>query len=370
MRHLARTFTYFFLLGVSCATATPVFAQATVEGIRVKVDAAELEIAGRVQTQFNTTSVAEEPTTEWLLRRVRLTAKVKVNDIVSGKVQPDFAGNRVSLKDAYLKLRFAPGFQLLAGKAYRPFSLLEQTSSTRILPIERGADIRGIGALDEYSLIHELEYSDREIGLQVMGAPEGAPLGFAYAAGVFDGPLSGAEGLIGEVEELDEDSHQFAARATIRPFERVQLGAGWSSREFASPGLDASVFELERGNAFEVDLEYGTFSPGVHLLGEVAWGDANPFAGDEFLGAQAWLGYRTGPLGEVISTLEPILRVSYGGIDREISVVEELGGTLFTPGLNVYFGGLNRMMFNYDVWLPDGEGDSEQSFKAMFQLVF
>lgn len=335
------------------------WAQEPPETTAFTAGAAEISISGRVQTQFNTTSVEDVPTSALFLRRARLGVEVRVNDIVSGVVESDFAGNEVSLKDVYLKLNFGPGFQLLAGKAYKPFSLLEQTSSTRILPIERGAVIRGIPTLDEYEIINALGYSDRDIGLQVMGAPTGAPLGLAYTVGVFQGPLYGGVGA--------QDSYQFATRATITPVEKLTFGAGWSSRDFAGPTNDDP--ELERGNAFELDAEYGSFSPGLHLLGEVAFGDLDPFTGSDFVGAQAWVGYRTRRINPVLSTIEPLLRVSYGDPDRALSL-DPRGGTLLTPGINLYFGGLNRIMLNYDVWLPDGEGDSEQSFKAMFQLAF
>jgi hypothetical protein len=344
--------------------AAPLAAQeAPPAGPVLKTGAAEIQIGGRVQTQFNTTSVESEPTSEFLLRRVRLEATVKINDVVSGKVQPDFAGNRVSLKDAYLKLDFAPALQLLAGQAYRPFSLLEQTSSTRILPIERGLEIRGLDAVDEYELVHGLAYSDRDIGVQVMGAPAGAPLGLTYQAGVFRGPLQGAVGA--------EDSRQYAARLTVRPAERLRVGAAWSSRDFARP--EAAVpdaFELRRGHAFEVDVEYGAFAPGVHLLAEAAWGDRDPFTGAKFSGAQAWLGYRTPALGEAISGVEPLLRVSHGRTRGGEPGTPRDGGTLLTPGVNLYLGGLNRLMLNYDAWLPREGGGSEGSFKAMFQLAF
>lgn len=339
----------------------PAAAQQAVEGPKVTTKAAEVQVGGRVQTQFNTTSVDEEPTTDWRMRRVRLEAKVKVNDVVSGKIQPEFAGSRISLKDAYLLLTFSPGVQVLAGKAHRPFSLLEQTSSTRILPVERGAAIRGVTALDQYNLVNGLDYSDRDVGLQVMGAPEGAPLGLAYAAGVFEGPLGAGVG--------PEDSYQLAARATVRPLERVQLGAGWSSRDFAvlRTGFDP---ELERGNAFEVDFEYGSFSPGLHVMGEVSWGDFDPFTGRDFFGAQSWVGYRTGRISEAVASLEPVFRASYGAVE-DGAIVEDLGGVLLTPGVTVWLGGLNRVMLNYDVWLPREEGaETASSFKAMFQLAF
>ena len=73
------------------------------------------------------------------------------------------------------------------------------------------------------------------------------------------------------------------------------------------------------------------------------------------------------PISRAISTVEPVLRLSHGRVDDGPG---RAGGTLITPGLNVYFGGLNRVMFNYDVWSPRGDGDVERSFKAMFQLAF
>lgn len=319
--------------------------------------AAEIEINGRVQTQFNTTTVEDAETGEWLMRRVRLSASVKLNDLVSGEIAPDFAGNRVSLKDAYVRLTFDPALSVLAGNAHRPFSRIEQTSSTRMLPVERGLRIRGVAGFDHYELVNGLDYSDRDIGLQVMGAPEGAPLGFSYAAGVFAGPLQG--------EAAGEDPTQFAARIGMRPLERLRVGAAWSSREFADP-LGGSA-GLRRGHAFEADVEYGAFAPGLHLIAEVAGGDFDPFSDRRFFGAQGWLAYRTGPLGTAISGIEPLLRVSYGDLDEPLGAAA--GGTLLTPGVNVHLGGLNRLMLNYDLWSPR-DGDSEGSFKAMFQMAF
>lgn len=347
------------------ALVPPAVGQETAPGVKLNVNAAEISIGGRVHTQFNTTTVDSASATEWLLRRVRLEATVRVNEIVSGKVQPDFAGDRVSLRDAFLKLDFSPGFQVLAGKAWRPFGLLEQTSSNRILPIERGARIRGIVARDEYQIINGLQYSDRDIGLQLMGEPGWAPLGFTYAVGVFRGPLQDA------VE--DEETFQVASRFTVEPAAQLRLGAGWSSRDFAARvGGQTGDLELRRGNAFEIDVEFGAFRPGPHLLGEFAFGDANPFTGDDFWGAQAWLGYRTGEVSRVISTIEPILRISHGSLERSTATASagEQGGTLVTPGINLWLGGLNRVMFNYDLWAPSGNGGTEGSFKAMFQFAF
>lgn len=341
------------------AAALPIAAQQTA-GPKLTVNATEIEISGRVQTQFNTTTVEGEPPSEFLLRRVRLEVAVKISDLVSGEIQPDFAGERVSVKDAFLKLTFSPAVAVLVGQAFRPFSLLEQTSSRRMLPIERGAAIRGIDALDENELVSDLDYGGRDLGLQVRGAPTGAPLGLEYAAGIFRGPLQGRVG--------PESTHQLAARISVAPFSRTRVGAGWSARHFSREISDG--FELKRGSAWEVDLEYGSFEPGIHFLGEVAFGGFEPFADASFSGAQAWLGYRTQPLGKIIAGVEPILRASHGAVSGTVAAPEEHGGTLLTPGLNVYLGGWNRLMVNYDVWLPNGSRATDGSFKAQFQLVF
>lgn len=326
---------------------------------RLSSNAIEVTIGGRVQTQFNTTSIDTEAPSQLFIRRARIELDVQVDDRISGALQPEFGNDRVELLDAYLKVDFAPGFEVLAGKAHRPFGRLEQTTSKRMPPIERGLRIRGLQAVDENALMNGLAYSNRDIGLQLRGAPEGAPLGLAYAAGVFRGPLHGQVG--------DQDSYQFAARVTTRPLPAVQVGAGWSSRDFTDGVGDTP--RLRRGEAFEVDLEYGAFAPGFHLLAEVTVGDHDPFEDARFTGAQAWLAYRTRELRDLGAALEPTFRVSHSDTDAPSADVPP-GGTLLTPGFNIYLGPLTRIMLNYDVWHgADGSPDA-QSFKAMFQVAF
>ncbi|MDQ3556479.1 MAG: OprO/OprP family phosphate-selective porin, partial [Gemmatimonadota bacterium] len=187
----------------------------------LRVNASEITIGGRVHTQFNTTTADGESPTEWLLRRVRIAAKVRINELVSGRVEPDFAGSGVSIRDAFLRLSFAPAAELTVGQAFRPFGLLAQTSSTLILPIERGARIRGVSAPEHDNLVGGLEYAGRNVGIQLRGAPSGAPLGLAYGVGVFAGPDRKEAGSAAR--------EQFTARVTIEPLRGVRLGGGWSS---------------------------------------------------------------------------------------------------------------------------------------------
>jgi hypothetical protein len=84
---------------------------------------------------------------------------------------------------------------------------------------------------------------------------------------------------------------------------------------------------------------------------------------------QGWLGYRTPSIGPRRVNVEPVLRVSHGDPDAGGEGDAHGGGTLFTPGINFYFGPLNRIMLNYDLWSPE-DGEREGSFRAQFQVAF
>jgi hypothetical protein len=335
----------------------PLGAQSPEEGSLLTFDAMELSLGGRVQTQLNTSSIDGVAPSELLIRRARLEIGVRIDDLVSAALQPDFAGDRVSLKDAFVNLAFSPAFQARAGNIKRPFGIFDLVSSKRMPVVERGLRIRGLAAADEYGLVSGPGYSDRDLGVMVHGAPVGAPIGLGYAAGVFRGPLHGQVGA--------QDSYQYTARATAAPGWGLKLGAAWSSRDFSDAIGDTP--DLRRGHAFEVDLEYGAFAPGFHLIAELSSGDLDPFADSGFRGGQAWLAYRTAPLGSHLAGLEPVLRLSHADADDDAPIP---GGTLFTPGVNVYLTPLTRLMLNYDVWRGGDGSDDATSFKAMMQVAF
>ena len=347
----------FAVLLASCVAPSLVTGQTSDSAVRVTTDALELEIGGRLHTQFNTTSIDGLPSSELFIRRARIEFSATLGERVSAVLQPEFGGDQVSLRDAYVAFELTPELTFMAGNAYRPFGLLEQTSSKRILPIERGLRIRGLQALDEYAVVSGLDYSDRDIGVQLSGSFED---GIDFRAGVFRGPLHGSVGA--------NSSYQYAARVTGAVTPDLRLGAGWSNRDFAA-GAGAGL-ELQRGNAFEIDMEYGGFVPGLHVLAEIASGDVNPFTDDRFYGAQAWIAYRTEPIDETYVMLEPLLRVSYSDLGIDGVPATQRGGTLLTPGFAVYFGPLNRLALNYDIWWSEGTTVDANSFKVMFQVGF
>jgi hypothetical protein len=343
------------------AVAIPLHSQQPSEGTRVRINAAEITLTGRVQAQFNTTSVDGTPRTEYLLRRVRFGADVRINDVVSGRIQPEFvAGGVVGLADAYVQLNLSPALQLLGGRTHRPFALMEQMSTLQAVPVERGLRVRGADGWDLASALTGLRYSDRDVGIQLRGVPPGAPLSLTYAFGMFGGPLQGASG--------PHTTQQFVARTTVAPVANSRVGAAWSRRDFSRP-VEPGALELSAGDAFALDLEIGSPTPrpgAAYLVAEVARAAVDPFTRADLNGGHLWLGYRIAAT-EGLPFVEPLIRISHTVVDPAPG--RPLGGTLVTPGINLWLGGLNRVLLNYDFWMPES-GSREGSAKVQFQMSF
>lgn len=341
--------------------ASPASAQSTPEesGGSVRVGAAEIVLSGRVQAQLATTSVAGEPPARLFLRRVRLEARIRANDLVGGKIQPDFSGEGPLLRDAFVTLDLSPALGVLVGQTHRPFGLLTRYSSLRMPPVEKGAEIPGREALDELNLLREAGFTGRDVGVHLSGAPPGAPLGLAYTLAVTQGPAA-------EVVR-DRVTLQLVARVAASPWEGVTLGGSWSRRDFAADAAGPDAGRVRAGSAVALDLAVEPPAPGLLLLGEVTWGDRDPWTGSTFRGAQAWIAYDLVPASRAVSMVEPLLRVSRGRVEGGAGHED---GTLVTPGINLYLGGLNRVMLDYDLWVPRGAGSRERSLKAMLQLAF
>jgi Phosphate-selective porin O and P len=356
------------IFAVTSAAALLAAVPAAAQGFTLATpdSSARITFGGRVQTIFNTTSVDDNPATQTELRRVRLEANLQMGRLVWGKIQPEFAGSRVVLKDAYVRLNLDPALQVWAGQAHRPFGVVSPYSTTRLTPMEKGVRIRGVeNAYDEYNLLLNLGYSDRDAGIQLRGEPHGAPLGLSYAVGVFNGPARTAAPR--------GNTYQVVARVAAHPVEWVRIGTSYSRIDFSRAIPDVADLETHEGTAWEADVELGSERGGPHAVLEVTRGDFNPFAGAEFMGAQGWVSYRTGRASSSIAALEPFVRVSHGDPDMDDVIpdteTEATGGTLVTPGINLWLGGLNRFALNYEMWSPE-HGGNAHSFKALFQLAF
>lgn len=332
--------------------------------------AVSVELTGRGQFQFSTSSVEEEVVGEEVVasqfeeRRIRIGVNVAVGEWVSAKLEPDFAGGRVRLADAYIGLELDPAAQLRVGKLKRPFSLIELASSTRVLPIERGVRIRGLEELiaeqgpegavipgEEYAILDELGYAGRDIG----AALDGDIGRFGYEVGIFNGT--------GTDTGDENDAKTYGGRLTFSPSASLPLTFGGSALALDRVVDDAS----EHATAFEVDVEYGRYNTaGLHLMAEAVFGDglgAASMAGVQ--GIAAWFI----PLGSPrFEGLELVGRASWGDPSDQVEGDE---GLLLTPGMNLYILGRNRLMLNWDVYLPAEQAiDGASALRAQANVYF
>lgn len=367
----------------------------------------QVEVTGYAQIQWNTTSVDEDDLgfidaadgdiawSTFETRRIRPTIAVVIDEWIEGKIQPDFALGDLDLEDAYMDFAIDDAFHLTVGQFKKPFSRIELTSSSRILPIERGVRIRGlIDALtfeldpdpipiftdfdgdlipgEEYEMLDELGYLGRDLGLAAHGT-----LGrVGYAVGVFNG--DGADQLD------DNDGKSVAGRLDFAPIEDrpLVIGAAGSYRELFFDGefLGVDIDRQLDGFAFEVDAEWGAFRrEGLHALVEGVIGDNFVGGIDDdgpillpedatLLGVQGIVTWFEPTGRDRLEGIEPLLRVSYG--DPSTDRADD-AGLLLTPGVNLYFFGRNRIMFNWDVFLPGGEAfDTEHALRAQAQLHY
>jgi hypothetical protein len=351
-----------------------------------------LKLIGRIQSQFNTTSVDEAellaagadvnpiPASTFEIRRLRFGAELEYQEWLTGKLELEYAMARLQMRDVYVNFGFDPRLNLRIGQFKKPFSLLQLHSSSMWPLIERGVRIRGLDALmelqnesaggpdllgafqgdavlpEEQELLEVFGYQNYELG----AALHGRFGGFGYTAGVFNGN--------GSDRAAETSDKSYAARVTYKlPVELpITLGSGLSHREYRVSG--APGVQTADGTAYEFDVEIGAFRrAGLHLLGEVAFG-TNLGAADDFLGTQAVLAYFQPIEGKRIDGIELAARASYGDPQRDL---DDDSAWLWTPGVNLYFGGRNRLMLNWDFFKPSAQRfTSENALRAQAQLYF
>jgi hypothetical protein len=353
-----------FTLVLAAASASPAPAQS------IRAGELELDLTGRVQFQFNSTSVdgddvaAPPAATAFETRRIRFGTNFRYGEWITGKVEADFAGSGAVLADGYVDLAVAGPLHVRAGQFKTPFGVFELESSTRIRTIERGLRIRGltdvVGVPGETQwLLGAAGHLGRQIGVVVHG--EAGTLG--YEAGVFNG-----EGA--NVRET-EGSKAFAGRLTYGVLPSLVLGAAVSDQPTGLfDGADGAA-EV-RSRAVEVDASWGSFrAEGLHARAEWMLGE-NPLAGPvgtpaTMTGVHALVSWFQPRAGRV-EGIEPVLRLSWADPDTGADGDD---GMLVTPGLNLYFNGRNRLMVNGDVYLPGQDAlDPELALVAQLQVYF
>lgn len=360
-------------LALVCATAAPAWGQAG--GVRAT-------LGGRLHYQWNSTSVEEAElgtgarlaTSTFEQRRVRFTVDVQVSDWIRGRLEPEFTMGSLGIRQAWMAFELDSALVVRAGQVKKPFGVMMLTSSATLPVIERGVRIRGLeaalqtaapdvhagvrGALltGEHFTLHDAQrYSGYDMGVTV----EGRQGRVGWTAGVYNGT--------GPDLRDENDGLSAAARlAWQAPVPApLTLGAAWSRRELNWPAAGSP--DTRAGNAFAVDAELGSFRRGLWVLAEVSGGE-NLATGGTFTGAQAVAAFFRPTSGGRVEGWEPVARVSWGDPDDGVSGDE---GVLMTPGFNLYFVGRNRLMVNWDVYLPAADAlVTQHALRAQVNLHF
>lgn len=349
------------LVGLLFVGASPARAQ-----VEISSKAMSMKIDGRLHFQFNHTSVetAQLPTT-FFVRRARLEFEVKVNDFITGRLQPEFGEGITGLRDAYVALDFSPAFRATFGQFKRPFDVFELISSSQTLVIERAGGVRGIegcagvGSVCSLSRFTEkLNYSDRDIGVMIDGGLGSS--GLKYYASVTNG-----RGPNNAVDENGSKSFTGRLEYDVGP---LRIGGNVGVHDYVNDSTAADAF----ATAYGADVNWGEFEkPGPHVQAGFVYGDnwKNLTTPDPstFITGQV-IGTYMFPVKEnrFLYGVEPLFRASWGDPDTDVS---DDGGWVFTPGIALYLSGRNKFAVNVDVWTP-AAGDTEFSLKAQTYLHF
>jgi hypothetical protein len=165
----------------------------------------------------------------------------------------------------------------------------------------------------------------------------------------------------------ENDGVAAAARLTWRASTAAPLvlGAAWSRSELNFPTPQATA--TRAGNAFAAQAELGGFRRGIWILAEASTGD-NLVTRERFVGAHVIGSYFVPRPGQRAEGWEPVARVSYGDPDRSVTGDE---GLLWTTGVNLYFAGRNRLMLNWESYVPRGDDFATQhAARAQANLHF
>lgn len=322
--------------------------------------AASIRFGGRVHAQYRASS-AEDGLNEFVLRRARLLADVTLNDFIDGRVQADFAGGDVELKDAWVRFGFSPEFRVAVGQFKRAFDLFELSSTTDLSIIERDGRVSGvdacagIGGLCTYGrFTDKLGYAGRDIGIRV----DGRTGKWSWLSTITNGAGSNAAD--------ENEAKSFSGRLTFSVSDELRISGQVGAHDFVGPDEDD-----EYAVAWAGDVEYGTWRSGFHLQAGVTGGDnwrSLDLAEDPvtFVAVQGVASYYVTVGGERVVGIEPLARVSWGDPDTDIG---QDAGVVLTPGLMAYVGGKNKLGFNLDIYSPQ-TGDTEVSFKLQSFLYF
>jgi hypothetical protein len=338
--------------------------------------APNVRVAGRVQAHYRNAfgdSTAAFPGTgvnnSFEIRRLRMQTDVRFGDYINLSIQPSFEMGALRMRDAFLRVGFGPRVGLTIGQEKSPFQRYELTSSNNLLTIERGVRILGLSGREALNdLLFNNGYVSHDLGAFVdyTGPRASVKLGIQNGSRESAADVNNAKSFFGRATAVlirDKDDQAV-----------FQIGASFAARDRAvcSTCTAAPAYHADsslRSAAVGVDVEWGGFRPGLHVIADVVTGDNVPAAlrigagrnlanvrnsADSnlvtFRGAHIVAAYRivtSGDDARTVKFIEPALRVDATDPDAD---VDGDFGLLITPAVSVYFGATVVGRFAFDVY--------------------
>jgi phosphate-selective porin OprO/OprP len=162
----------------------------------------EFDFDGRF---YNDNLTPDGSRSTWLLRRARPIIEGTFANIFDFRFNPDFAGGKTVIQDAFVAARFNPLFVITAGKFKEPFGLerLQYSPNNRLIELGLPSDL----------------VPNRDLGVQVSGTwkyPSGT---LTYQVGWFNGVADGTSTDANATPDVDNnDAKDWAARVFAQPF--------------------------------------------------------------------------------------------------------------------------------------------------------
>jgi len=346
-----------------------------------------LKFGGRIMYDYATWNTGDETYSGTEFRRVRFFNSGKLYGNINYKVQFDFAGGGVSLKDIYMEAPLPYIGNLKVGHFKEPFRLEALISSKYITFMERG--------------------------LPIAFSPE-RNVGFMLHNSFMDDKLSIQAGLFREAEQESpgddtniDNVNNITTRVTFLPINNggtlLHLGAGFSSRNISDSTysiasrpenhLGTKLLDMELNNVngmsligLEMAFVMGSFS----VQGEYVINSVDAVENYNFSGYYGQVSYfLTGEKRKYKNSLAGFDRVhpnnnakageGWGAFElgarySSMDLSEAYSGVLndITVGLNWYINPCTRVLFNYVLGTLDDHGakTKETTFQCRIQIDF
>ena len=343
-----------------------------------------LKFGGRIMSDYAIWNNGDEIFSGTKFRRIRFFNSGKVYDNVKYKLQLDFAGGDISIKDVYMEVAMPYAGNVKVGHFKEPFRLEALTSSKYITFMERALPIAFSPERNVGLMLHD-SFLDDKLSIQ---------------AGLFREASSGDDVNI-------EDVRNITTRITFLPINNdnnlLHLGAAFSSRSSSDDTysvssraenhlgtklLDMDLDNVTGMNLMGVEMAFvmGSFSvQGEYVMNSVEAMEDYSFSG--YYGQVSY--FLTGEKRKYKNSLAGFDRVKPNKNMKEgeglgafelaaryssMDLSEAHAGTLndITVGLNWYLNPCTRFMFNYVMGTFDDHGveTTENTFQCRMQIDF